>query len=118
MTINLQLVHLAVQHVESVQCQIASLVSIILTNNHHPREGMTPIGIKFEGGSSVAVIFIKSGVHKKMKEEVDELVPENFHFLVSWGPPIGRLQDTKMALTEALHEENYWGRRSQIRRGH
>ena len=74
---------------------------------------MTPIEIKFKGGSSVAVIFIKndmtarlSGVQKKMKEEVDELVPENFHFLSSWGPPIGRLQDTKMALTEALHEGN------------
>lgn len=59
---------------------------------------MTPIEIKFKDGSSVAVIFIKnvmtarlSGVQKKMKEEVDELVPENFHFLSSWGPPIGRL---------------------------
>ena len=79
------------QHVESVQCQIASLVSIILTNNHHPREDTTPIEIKFKGGSSVAVIFIKnvmtarlSGVQKKMKEEVEELVPENFHFLSSW----------------------------------
>ena len=45
-------------------------------------------------------------MQKKMKEEVDELVPENFHFLSSWGPPIGCLQDTKMALTEALHEGN------------
>lgn len=74
---------------------------------------MTPIEIKLEGGSSVAVIFIEnvmtavlSGVRKKMKEEVDELVPENFHFLSGWGPPIGRLQETKMALTEALHEGN------------
>lgn len=113
MTINLQLVRLAVKNVESVQCQIASLVSIILTNNHHPRKDMTPIEIKLEGGSSVAVIFIEnvmtavlSGVRKKMKEEVDELVPENFHFLSGWGPPIGRLQETKMALTEALHEGN------------
>lgn len=74
---------------------------------------MTPIQIKLEGGWSVAVIFTEnvmatmlSGVRKKMKEEVDELVPENFHFLSSWGPPIGRLQEAKMALTEALHEGN------------
>ena len=56
---------------------------------------MTPIEIKVEGRLSVAVIFIEnvitamlSGVRKKIKEEVDELVPENFHFLSSWGPPI------------------------------
>ena len=74
---------------------------------------MTPIEIKVEGGLSVAIIFMEnittamlSGVRKKMKEEVDELVPENFHFLSRWGPPIGRLQETKMALTEAFHEGN------------
>ena len=62
---------------------------------------MTPTEIKVEGGLSVAIIFMEnimtamlSGVRKKMKEEVDELVPENFHFLSRWGPPIGRLQET------------------------
>ena len=60
---------------------------------------MTPIEIKVEGGLSVAVIFIEnimtavlSGVRKKIKEKVDELVPEDFHFLSSWGPPIGLLK--------------------------
>jgi len=76
------------QHVESVQCQIASVVSIILTNNHHPKKDMTPIEVKVKGGSSVAIIFIEnimtpmlSGVQKKIKKEVDKLVPENFYFL-------------------------------------
>ena len=67
----------------------------------------------FSARLSVAVIFIKnivtamlSDVQKKIREEVEELVPEEFHFLSNWGPPIGRLQETKMALTEALHKGN------------
>ena len=60
MTINLQLVGLPVQHIESIQCQIASVESIILTSNQHPRTDMTPIENKLEGGSSVALIFIKN----------------------------------------------------------
>ena len=74
---------------------------------------MTPKEIKVKGGLSVAVIFIKnimtamlSGVRKKIKEEVDELVPESFHFRSRGGPPISHLQETKMAVTEALHEGN------------
>ena len=73
---------------------------------------MTPIEIKVESGLSVAVIFIENimtamltDVRKKIRE-VDELVPEEFHFLSNWGPPVGRLQETKMALTEALHKGN------------
>jgi len=70
LTINLQLVHVAVQHVESVQCQIASLVSIILTNNHHPRKDMTLIEIKFECGSNVAVIFIENVMSANPKRKI------------------------------------------------
>ena len=45
-------------------------------------------------------------VRKKIREEVEERVPEEIHFLSNWGPPIGLLQETKMALTEALHKGN------------
>ena len=45
-------------------------------------------------------------VRKKIREEVDKLVPEELHFLSNWGLPIGCLQETKLALTEALHKGN------------
>lgn len=54
-------------------------------------EDMTPIEIKVESGLSVAVIFIENimtamltDVRKKIREEVEELVPEEFHFLLNW----------------------------------
>ena len=73
---------------------------------------MTPVEIKLEHGLSVAVIFIEdmavmlTDVRNKIREEVDELVPENFHFILNWGPPISRFQETKTTLKEALHEGN------------
>lgn len=49
---------------------------------------MTPIEIKGESRLSVAVIFIENimtamlkVVQKEIREEVEELVPEEFHFL-------------------------------------
>lgn len=73
---------------------------------------MTPVEIKLEHGLSVAVIFIEdmavmlTAVQSKIREEVDELVPENFHFILNWGPPISCFQETKTMLKEALHEGN------------
>ena len=66
-------------------------MSIILRSNHHPWKDTIPIEIR-EGWSSVAIIFIESimtamlsGVEKKIKKEVDELVPENFLFFLEPG---------------------------------
>ena len=73
---------------------------------------MTPVEIKLESGLSVAVIFIDdmtvalTDVRNQIWEEVDELVPEQFHFISNWGPPITRFQEKKMPLTEALHRGN------------
>ena len=73
---------------------------------------MTPVEIKLESGLSVAVIFIDdmtvtlTDVRNQIWEEVDELVPEQFHFISNWGPPISRFQEKKMPLTEALHRGN------------
>ena len=73
---------------------------------------MTPVEIQLESCSSLAVIFIDDvtaklcDVRNQILEEVKELVPEQFHFLSKWGPPISRVQETKMALTEAFHTEN------------
>lgn len=74
---------------------------------------MTPVEIKLESGLIVAVIFIENmptvmltDVRKKIREEVDELVPEQFNFISNWGPPISRFQETKIFLTDALHNGN------------
>lgn len=71
------------------------------------------IEIKVKSGLSVAVIFIENimivmltDVRKKIREEVEELVLEEFYFLLNWGLSIGCLQEIKMVLIEVFYEGN------------
>lgn len=72
---------------------------------------MTPIEIELESGASIAVILVDemdstlTEIRKQIQEEVNELVPEQYHFISAWGPPISRIQEAKMTLKEALQDE-------------
>ena len=70
---------------------------------------MRPTKIELESGDSLAVIFV-TDVNAKLTEirnqmEVSDLIPRDFNFISSWGPPISRVQEAKISLSEALREE-------------
>ena len=68
--------------------------------------------IKLETGTSLAVIFVDdvsvnlNDVRKQIREEVDELVPKNFHFISTWGSPVSHFQEGNMSLSDALHSDD------------
>lgn len=70
---------------------------------------MKPIEIALEGGQRLAVIFVTcitvllAAVRKQIGEEVKEFMPDEYHFISTWGPPLSRVQESKMKLQEALH---------------
>lgn len=72
---------------------------------------MKPIKIELESGASLAIIIVQdmdatlNAIRKQIQDEVSELVPEDFHFISSWGPPISRVQEAKITLNEALRDE-------------
>ena len=72
---------------------------------------MKPIKVELKSGASLAVILVLdmdatlNEIRKQIQEEVIELVPEDFHFISSWGPPITRVQEAKITLNEALQDE-------------
>ena len=72
---------------------------------------MNPIKVGLESGASLALILVSDmdatldAIRKQIQDEVGELVPEDFHFISSWGPPISRVQEAKITFNEALQEE-------------
>ena len=72
---------------------------------------MKPIKVELESGAILAVILVLDmdatldGIRKQIQEEVSELVPEDFHFISSWGSPISRVQECKITLNEAPQDE-------------
>lgn len=72
---------------------------------------MKPIRIELESGASFAVISVLdmdatlNKIRKQIQEEVSELVPEDFYFISSWGPPTSRVQEAKITLNETLQDE-------------
>lgn len=58
----------------------------------------------------MAVIFVTcitvllATLRKQIGEEVKEFMPDEYHFISTWGPPLSRVQESKMKLQEALHE--------------
>ena len=72
---------------------------------------MKPIKVELESGASLAVILVSdtdatlNEIRKQIQEEVSELVPEDFHFISSWGPPISRVQETEITLNDALQDK-------------
>lgn len=71
---------------------------------------MPSILITLESGVSLAFIVIERmdsmlmHIRKQIREEVDELVPQQFRFISIWGPPISQVQEAKMAVRDALHD--------------
>lgn len=70
---------------------------------------MKPIKVELESGASLVVILVLdmdatlNEIRKQIQEEVSELVPEDYHFISSWGPPISRVQEATITLNEALN---------------
>ena len=71
---------------------------------------MPSINIALESRVSLAFIvlehidYVLIDIRKKIREEVDELVPKEFRFISIWGPPISEVQEAKMSVGDALHE--------------
>lgn len=71
---------------------------------------MLSINITLESGVSLALVvleqidFMLIDIRKKIWEEVNELVPQEFHFISVWGPPISEVQEAKMSVRDALHD--------------
>lgn len=73
---------------------------------------MPLIHITLESGVSLAFIMLEKSdcllkdVRKQMREEVDDLVPQEFNFISIWGPPLSKVQEAKMSIKDALHDGN------------
>lgn len=73
---------------------------------------MPLIHITLESGVSLAFIMLEKldcllkDVRKQMREEVDDLVPQEFNFISIWGPPLSKVQEAKMSIKDALHDGN------------
>ena len=71
---------------------------------------MPSVNITLESRVSLAFIVLEhidymlTDVRKKIREEVDELVPQEFRFISIWGPPISEVQEAKMSVQDALHD--------------
>ncbi|KAL9976898.1 hypothetical protein ACROYT_G014239 [Oculina patagonica] len=75
---------------------------------------MEPLQITLDSTrKTLAVIFVKeksislSDVRVQITEEVKELVPESFKFVSTFGAPISEVQEAKISLIHALHEETF-----------
>lgn len=68
------------------------------------------INITLESRVSLAFIVLEhidsmlTDIRKKIREEVDELIPQEFRFISIWGPPISEVQEAKMSIRDALHD--------------
>lgn len=75
---------------------------------------MLSINITLESGVSLALVVLEQidsmliDIRKKIREEVNELVPQEFHFISVWGPPISEVQEAKMSVRDALHDGKSW----------
>ena len=73
---------------------------------------MPLIHITLESGVSLAFITLEKSdcllkdVRKQIREEVDDLVPQEFNFISIWGPPLSKVQEAKMSIKDALHDGN------------
>lgn len=71
---------------------------------------MPSINITLESRVSLAFIVSEhinsmlTDIRKKIREEVDELIPQEFRFISIWGPPISEVQEAKMSIRDALHD--------------
>ena len=71
---------------------------------------MLSIYIKLESRVSLAFIVLEHidsmliDVHKKIREEVNELFPQEFRYISIWGPPISKVQEANMNVRDALHD--------------
>lgn len=71
---------------------------------------MPSINITLESRVSLAFIVLEHidsmliDIRKKIREEVNELVPQEFRFISIWGPPISEVQEAKMSVRDALHD--------------
>ena len=75
---------------------------------------MEPLQIKLNSTrETLAVIFVReksiflSDRRVQIMEEVKELVPESFKFVSTFGAPISEVQEAKISLIHALHEETF-----------
>lgn len=74
---------------------------------------MLSINITLESGVSLALVVLEQidsmliDICKKIREEVNELVPQEFHFISVWGP-ISEVQEAKMSVRDALHDGKSW----------
>lgn len=71
---------------------------------------MKPIQINLENGEGLAVIFVDDFDSmlietRKLIQEVEELVPEEFCFISAWEVPLSKAQEAKMTTREILQDE-------------
>jgi hypothetical protein len=72
---------------------------------------MEAIIVRAINGDKIGALFVENqeiylaDIRRQMVEEIDEFLPEKFHFMSVWEVPISSVQEKKITLKHALHPD-------------
>ncbi len=72
---------------------------------------MEAIIVRAINGDKIGALFVENqeiylaDIRRQMMEEIDEFLPEKFHFMSVWEVPISSVQEKKITLKHALHPD-------------